>query len=42
MILEPGDALLFHGETAHYTPANVSNTRYVYNIIIIQGDSKPS
>ena len=41
MILEPGDALLFHGETAHYTPANVSNTRY----IIIQwrnNDSKPS
>ena len=27
VVLNPGDALLFHGETAHYTPPNVSSTR---------------
>lgn len=27
MILEPGDALVFSGHTAHYTPENVSETR---------------
>ena len=27
IILNPGDALIFHGETAHYTPPNVSNDR---------------
>lgn len=27
IILDPGDALIFHGELAHYTPPNVSSTR---------------
>ena len=27
IILNPGDALIFHGEMAHYTPPNVSNRR---------------
>lgn len=27
VILQPGDALVFHGETAHYTPPNISNSR---------------
>lgn len=27
VVLNPGDALIFHGETAHYTPPNVSDKR---------------
>lgn len=27
VIMKPGDALFFHGHTAHYTPPNVSETR---------------
>lgn len=27
IILDPGDALIFHGELAHYTPPNVTTTR---------------
>ncbi len=28
VILEPGDALIFHGELAHYTPPNITNQRF--------------
>ena len=34
VILEPGDALVFSGLTAHYTPANVSETRYIQAIVL--------
>ena len=29
VVLNPGDALVFHGETPHYTPPNVTDTRSV-------------
>ena len=29
MVIEPGDALFFHGHLAHYTPPNVTDTRFV-------------
>ncbi len=27
VVLKPGDALIFHGETAHYTPPNVTELK---------------
>ena len=37
IILDPGDALIFHGELAHYTPPNVTTTRsaiFVYKPLL--------